>query len=117
MYGLLPDLVEAGFEILNPVQVSAAGMDTARLKAEFGDRLSFWGAVDTQRVLPFGTAAEVEQEVERRIGDLAPGGGYVLAPVHNVQADVPVGNLLAMYRHARTAGRYPLTKLAGARHS
>ncbi len=108
VYTLLPDLVDAGFEILNPVQVSAAGMDTARLKAQFGDRLSFWGAIDTQQALPFGTIEEVEREVERRIADLAPGGGYVLAPVHNVQADVPVENLLTMYRQARHAGRYPV---------
>lgn len=108
VYALLPDLVDAGFEILNPVQVSAAGMDTARLKAQFGDRLSFWGAIDTQQALPFGTIEEVQREVERRIADLAPGGGYVLAPVHNVQADVPVENLLTMYRQARHAGRYPV---------
>ncbi len=108
VYALLPDLIDAGFEILNPVQVSAAGMDTARLKSQFGDRLSFWGAIDTQHVLPHGSPEDVKQEVSRRIRDLAPGGGYVLAPVHNVQADVPVENILTMYRHARTIGRYPL---------
>jgi uroporphyrinogen decarboxylase len=108
VYRLLPDLVNAGVEILNPVQVSAADMDTRRLKTEFGDRLSFWGAIDTQHVLPHGTPADVEREVERRIADLGPGGGYVLASVHNVQADVPVENLLAMYRYARRIGRYPL---------
>ena len=108
VYALLPDLVEAGFDILNPVQVTAAGMDTGRLKAQFGDRLSFWGAIDTQHVLPHGSTGDVEQEVERRIRDLGRGGGYVLAPVHNVQGDVPVENLLTMYRHARLVGRYPI---------
>jgi uroporphyrinogen decarboxylase len=106
---LLPDLIDAGVEILNPVQVSARDMDTRRLKAEFGDRLSFMGAIDTQHVLPFGSVADVQREVERRIADLGPGGGYILAPVHNVQGDVPAENLIAMYRHARQVGRYPLT--------
>jgi uroporphyrinogen decarboxylase len=107
VYRLLPDLIDAGVEVLNPVQVSAVDMDTRRLKAEFGDRLSFMGAIDTQRVLPFGTPDEVKREVERRIADLAPGGGFILAPVHNVQADVSPENLVTMYRHARRVGTYP----------
>ena len=101
VYKLLTDLIDAGVEILNPVQVSAKDMDTQRLKQEFGDRLSFWGAIDTQHVLPHGSPEDVRAEVERRIRDLAPGGGYVLAPVHNVQADVPPINVITMYRHAR----------------
>jgi uroporphyrinogen decarboxylase len=101
VYKLLPDLIDAGVEILNPVQVSAKDMDTQRLKREFGDRLSFWGAIDTQHVLPYGSPDEVRAEVERRIRDLAPGGGYVLAPVHNIQADVPPINVISMYQHAR----------------
>ena len=108
VYRLLPDLIDAGVEILNPVQVSARDMDTRRLKAEFGDRLTFMGAIDTQQVLPFGSVEDVQQEVERRISHLGPGGGFILAPVHNVQADVPPENLVAMYRHARKVGRYPL---------
>jgi uroporphyrinogen decarboxylase len=108
VYRLLPDLIDAGVEILNPVQVSARDMDTRRLKVEFGDRLTFMGAIDTQRVLPFGSVEEVQEEVERRISHLGPGGGFILAPVHNVQADVPPENLIAMYRHARKVGRYPL---------
>ena len=108
VYRLLPDMLDAGLEVLNPVQVSARDMDTRRLKAEFGERLSFWGAIDTQHVLPFGTPDDVRREVERRIADLAPGGGYVVAPVHNLQADVPVDNILTMYRHALEVGRYPL---------
>jgi uroporphyrinogen decarboxylase len=100
VYKLLPDLIDAGVEILNPVQVSAHDMDTRRLKTEFGNRLSFWGAIDTQHVLPNGNPEEVKAEVERRVSDLAVGGGYVLAPVHNVQADVPPGNVITMYQHA-----------------
>ncbi len=110
VYKLLPELIDAGVEILNPVQVSAKGMDTARLKAEFGDRLTFWGAIDTQKVLPHGTVDEVKQEVRQRISDLGPGGGYVLAPVHNVQGDVPAENVIAIYQSARKFGCYPIKK-------
>ncbi len=105
---LLPALIDADVDAINPVQVGARDMDTRWLKSEFGDRLSFVGAIDTQYVLPFGTSFDVEQEVERRIADLAPGGGYILAPVHNVQADVPPENLILMYRHARKIGCYPV---------
>jgi len=109
IYKLLPDLLDAGVEILNPVQVSAHNMDTQRLKSEFGDRLSFWGAIDTQQVLPKGTEADVREEVQKRITDLAGNGGYIVAPVHNVQADVPAENVIAMYRTAREFGHYPLS--------
>jgi uroporphyrinogen decarboxylase len=108
VYKLLPDLIDAGVDILNPVQVSARGMDTLRLKAEFGDRLTFWGAIDTQKVLPHGSVEEVREEVRRRISDLGHGGGYVVAPVHNVQGDVPAENIIAMYQAARQYGCYPL---------
>jgi uroporphyrinogen decarboxylase len=77
--------------------------DTARLKREFGRDLSFWGGIDTQHVLPHGTPDDVRAEVRRRIADLAPGGGYVLNAVHNIQPDVPVENLLAMYEAGREA--------------
>jgi len=94
---LIPDLIEIGVDILNPVQVSAAGMDTGRLKAEFGSDITFWGGgVDTQKVLPYGTPGEVREEVRRRVGDLAPGGGFVFATVHNIQGDVPLANIEAM---------------------
>jgi uroporphyrinogen decarboxylase len=94
---LIPDLIEIGVDVLNPVQVSAAGMDTAELKREFGRDLVFWGGgVDTQRVLGAGTPDEVRAEVLRRIGDLAPGGGFVFAAVHNIQPNVPAENVLAM---------------------
>jgi len=108
VYNLLPDFIDAGVDILNPVQVSAKNMDSRRLKQDFGDRLSFWGAIDTQHVLPHGSTAEVAAEVQRRIADLAPGGGYVLAPVHNFQADVPAENITTMYQSARMMGHYPL---------
>jgi uroporphyrinogen decarboxylase len=94
---LIPDLIEIGVDILNPVQVSAAGMDTAELKREFGRDIVFWGGgVDTQRVLGAGTPEEVREEVLRRVGDLAPGGGFVFAAVHNIQPNVPAANVLAM---------------------
>jgi uroporphyrinogen decarboxylase len=96
-------------DLLNPVQVSAPDMgDTARLKREFGDRIAFCGAIDTGRVLPHGTPGDVRAEVRRRIRDLAPGGGYVLAAVHCIQPDVPPENVRAMLEEAQSAGRYPL---------
>jgi uroporphyrinogen decarboxylase len=82
--------------------------DTGRLKREFGDKLAFWGAIDTHHVLPQGTAAEVREEVRHRIRDLGPGGGYVVSPVHNIQPDVPPENVVAMYDAAYELGRYPL---------
>jgi uroporphyrinogen decarboxylase len=94
---LIPDLIEAGVDILNPVQVSAKDMDTKALKKEFGNDLVFWGGgIDTQRILPFGSPHEVKEEVKRRIEDLAPGGGFIFATIHNIQADVPPENLEAM---------------------
>ena len=98
---LIGDFVDTGVDVLNPVQVSATGMEPARLKKEWGGKLAFWGAIDTQHVLPHGTVAEVEAEVERCIEALGEGGGYVVSAVHNLQPDVPTDNVLAMYRHAR----------------
>ena len=108
VYYAIPDLIELGIDILNPVQVQARDMDTARLKREFGDHLSFWGGIDTQQVLPFGTPEQVEAEVKQRLADLAAGGGYVLASVHNLEADVPGENIWAMVQAAQQYGRYPL---------
>ncbi len=94
---LIGEFIEIGVDALNPVQVSSAGMDdSAALKAEFGDHICFWGAIDTGRVLPMGTPADVRAEVRRRIQDLALGGGYVVAAVHNIQEDVPPENIQAM---------------------
>ena len=108
IYKLLDDLIELGVDAIHPVQVSAKHMDSETLARDFGDRLSFWGGVDTQSVLPNGTPDEVKAETKRRIADLAPGGGYVLAAVHNIQPDVPVENILAMYEAGREYGSYPI---------
>ncbi len=103
----IPDFIEMGVDILNPVQVSAAGMDTRTLKRAFGDDIAFWGGgCDSQQVLPFGTPAQVADEVKRRIDDLAPGGGFLFAPIHNVQAEVPPENVIAMFETARQYGVY-----------
>lgn len=109
VWALLDDFVAAGFDILNPVQTSAADMDPRELKKKYGDRITFWGgAVDTQRTLPFGTADEVRRECRERIKTFGPGGGFVFSAIHNIQALVPVENLLAMFETAREHGRYPL---------
>jgi len=106
-FDLIPDLIELGFDILNPVQVSARGMDTKLLKREYGKDIVFWGGgVDTQRVLPFGKPKEVVDEVKRRIDDLAPGGGFIFAAVHNIQAFIPPENIVAAFDTALEYGRY-----------
>jgi len=98
----LGPLIEAGFDIVNPVQCSAAGMDPARLKAKYGDRLTFWGGgVDTQKTLPFGTPAEVREQVLRRCEIFSRGGGFVFNAVHNIQARTPVENVAAMFEAVR----------------
>jgi uroporphyrinogen decarboxylase len=99
---LIPDLIEIGVDILNPVQVSAVGMDGAGLKRDFGRDLTFWGGgVDTQRILGAGTPDEVRAEVLRRVADLREGGGFVFAAVHNIQPNVPADNILAMWSALR----------------
>lgn len=104
---IIPDLVEIGVDILNPVHIRAAGMEPTGLKRDFGDALSFWGGgVDTQRVLPFGTPAEVRDDVRRNVDALAPGGGYVFSTIHNIQADVPPANIAAMFEALAEAGAY-----------
>jgi uroporphyrinogen decarboxylase len=109
IYPLIPDFIEAGVEALNPMQVSAVGMgDTKKLKAEFGDKLTFWGAIDTHQALPFGTPEDVRQEVRQRIMDLGPGGGYVVCSVHNIQPEVSPENVVAMFDAVDEFGWYPL---------
>jgi uroporphyrinogen decarboxylase len=103
---LMPEFIEIGVDALNPVQVASAGMDTAALKTLYGREIAFWGGIDTRRVLPFGTPEDVRLEVRRRTSDLAPGGGYVLAAVHNLQDDVPAENILAMADAAQEFGRF-----------
>ena len=100
VYALIRDLIEVGIDALNPVQVSAANMATERLKQEYGRELAFWGGIDTHRVLPTGTPAEVREEVKRRIDHLRDNGGYVLCAVHNIQPEVPPENIVAMYEAA-----------------
>ena len=109
IYLILNDLIDAGVQVLNPIQVHADNMRAADLKREFGDRLCFWGAIDTQQVLPNGSVEEVKAEVRRRMFELGPGGGYVLSAVHNIQPDVPTDNVLTMLDYAREAGLYPLS--------
>jgi len=95
---LMPSFIEAGFDVLDPVQWTASGMNPRELKSKFGDQLVFWGGgVDTQKTLPFGTPEEVREEVRQRVIDFAAGGGWIFNTVHNVQPLVPVENLLAMY--------------------
>jgi hypothetical protein len=106
---LMPDMIEAGFDIFNPVQVSAARMHPFELKKRFGDQVSFWGAgVDTQHTLPFGSPEEVRAQVREHMQIFGRNGGFVFNPIHNVQADVPVENLLAMYRAVSDFRAYPL---------
>ena len=99
IYPLIPDMIEMGVDILNPIQLGAAGMgDTKKLKREFGKDLSFWGGgIDVQTTLPFCTPEQIQEEVKRRIDDLAPGGGFVFAPTQSVQPDVPPENVVALF--------------------
>jgi uroporphyrinogen decarboxylase len=102
---ILPDFIEIGVDVLNPVQTTAAGMEPVALKRDFGKDVSFWGGgVDTQAVLPRGTPAEVADDVRRNVDALAPGGGFVFCTVHNIQADVPPQNVVAMVEALRAAG-------------
>ena len=105
IYHLIPHFIEAGVDILNPVQTSAANMDPRRLKREFGDRIVFWGGgVDTQHVLARATPEEVREQVRERLAIFGSGGGYVFNQVHNIQADVPPENIVAMLEAAREYG-------------
>jgi len=98
---LIPDLIDVGVDVLDPIQVTACGMEPAELKAEFGDRLCFSGGVDEQELLPHGKPEEVARGVRELIEVMAPGGGFFLGPTHNFQADIPTENIVAMYRTAR----------------
>jgi len=105
IWDLIPDLIEAGVEILNPVQTSARNMAPERLKREFGKELTFWGGgCDTQHVLSRGTPEEVRDDVRRRMDVFAPGGGFVWTPIHNITAEVPAENIIAMLEAARESG-------------
>jgi len=109
IYPLLGDLIDAGLDIINPVQTSAADMEPARLKREFGKDITFWGGgADPQNTLPFGTPADVAAEVEEKTRLLAPGGGFVFATSHNIGPEVPPENVLAVYETFKKHRDYPL---------
>jgi uroporphyrinogen decarboxylase len=94
---LIPDFISIGVDVLDPIQTMAAGMEPEGLKRDFGERIAFHGGLDTQSTLPFGSPPEVRAEVRHRVGTLGKGGGYIIAPSHNIQPDTPVENVLAMY--------------------
>lgn len=96
---IIPDFIEMGIDIINPVHINAEGMEPYQLKKDFGNDLVFWGGgVDTQKVLPAGSPSEVADDVKRNVDALAPGGGFVFAAVHNIQAEVPAPNITAMLK-------------------
>lgn len=101
VFALIPHLIDAGVEILNPIQPGAKDMELDRLKAAYGDKITFWGGVDTQHLLPFGTAEEVKAQVRQILSTAGTRGGYVLSPAHNIQPDVRAENLAAMFDGAR----------------
>ena len=103
---LIPDLIDCGLDILNPLQPEARDMDHAELKRRFGDRLCFHGAISIQRTLPFGTAEDVREEVRRRFEALGPGGGFIFCTAHNIQVDTPLENVEALFEAYRRFGRY-----------
>jgi uroporphyrinogen-III decarboxylase len=101
--------IDAGFDILNPVQTSASNMDPTGLKAKYGDKITFWGGgVDTQSTLPFGTPEEVSKQVHDRLRTFSQGGGFVFNTIHNVQPNISVDNVLAMYSTLRDHRTYPI---------
>jgi uroporphyrinogen decarboxylase len=105
---LLPDLIDTGFDVIQTIQPEARGMELTHLKAEFGECLAFNGAISVQQVLPRLTPDGVRAEVGRVIRIMAPGGGYILGPSHNIQTDTSIENILAMYEAARQVGGYPI---------
>jgi uroporphyrinogen decarboxylase len=106
IYPIIGDFIEIGLDILNPIQPKS--MDPARLKRDFGKHLTFWGSVDVQQVMPFGTVEDVVNEVKLRLQKVGEGGGMILAPAHAIQPETPLENVLAFYETAKTYGRYPL---------
>ncbi len=107
--GILEDLIDVGVDIINPVQPLAKDMNSEMLKKRFGSRVVFHGGIDVQRVLPYGSVEEVMEEVRYRIRAFGPGGGYILAPAHNIQDDVPPENIVAMFEAAHQYGQYPIS--------
>jgi uroporphyrinogen decarboxylase len=105
---LIEDFIEMGVDVLDPVQTRAKNMNALYLKLKYGSRISFHGGIDTQGILPFGSADEVAEEVRRKLECFAPGGGYILCPTHNVQGDVPGHNVMALLNTGHDYGRYPI---------
>lgn len=103
---VLRDLIKAGFDVINSVQINTYGIDSLKLKKDFEDKVSFCGAIDSQKVLPFNTPYEIAKEVRIKIEDLALSGGYILAPCHNIQPGVPPENICAMFEAAIKYGEY-----------
>jgi uroporphyrinogen decarboxylase len=109
IYNIIEYIIQAGIDILNPVQTNTANMEPERLKEKFGSRIVFWGGgADTQSVLPFGTPEEVRKHVKERISIFAPGGGFVFTPIHNLQYGVPMANIDAMIGAVLEYGSYPI---------
>jgi uroporphyrinogen decarboxylase len=104
----IPDIIDAGFEVLNPIEAHLPGMDPKELKAEFGNDLTFMGGVDVKQVLTTGTEAEIRTEIRRRIEEMGEGGGYILAPAHNFGNDIPLENMLLFFEAGKELGKYPL---------
>jgi uroporphyrinogen decarboxylase len=101
---IIPDFIELGLDILNPIQPLAAGMEPKFLKKTFGKDLTFFGGIDLQELMPYGTPQQVKEEVKRRIKILGKGGGYIVAPAHNIQDDTPLENIFALYEAVKEAG-------------
>jgi uroporphyrinogen decarboxylase len=108
VYDIIPDFIEIGIDILNPVQPHANKMDTKRLKEEFGDKICFQGGIDLQRAM-IGSQADVKEEVHARISSLGPGGGYVFSTANNIGNDIPSENVFTLYKEAVRQGKYPLS--------
>lgn len=106
---IIDDMMEIGLDILNPIQPQAVQMDLAELKKTYGDRLAFFGGIDIQGTLPNGTPEQVKAEVRERIRTAGVGGGYLLAPAHNIQPDTPIENIYAMFEAVKEYGPYPLS--------
>jgi uroporphyrinogen decarboxylase len=107
MRPFLPDFIGMGMDIINPVHINAAGMAPAQLKADLGSRITFWGgSLDAQNVFPYGSPKKVKEDVKRNLEALMSGGGYVFASIHNIQADVPPRNIMAMWQVLQEYGRY-----------
>ena len=104
----MPGFLEVGYEILNPMQTRAKNIEAWRLKRDFGDRLTFYGGVDVQRLLPFGTEEDIRRGVKDLIKSLAPGGGFLFATSHNIEPDTPPKNIVAMFDAVHEFGRYPI---------